>query len=239
MNTPEDLFDFESFQSFLTKNKSKFLSISYKTNREYSLEDIENEALVTAYEVSEKYKINLDFNCTIFQDKVIAFLYQKLVNYAEHVVQYAFRIDQTNNNSDHDTSGEIHPILQHRTSESSSNPIDILIKNEDDVTSSIELGSHSSRAHAYLSLLRRFNNKMDDMAKYLLICSSYCYFRFNEALTMVETQLSLPEEGLWTESAASPKTWRPYKATRDWIQLSFHFEYTDFFSPSYVLSCND
>jgi len=105
-------------------------------------------------------------------------------------------------------------------------PLQHLIAAEEATEEPREHEPYESRAGAYVHLLRRFDNKMREVAQHLLISPSYCYFRYNEALAMVQRQLPLPGAGLATDSAKNPKSWRAFRQMRRWAQTELDLSYT-------------
>lgn len=83
-----------------------------------------------------------------------------------------------------------------------------------------------SLAGAYLYLLRRFDNRMAEVAAHLLISVSYCYRRCAEARCLAAFQQPLPPEALTTRGAAASMTgpWRRFRIVRASAQLCFEFE---------------
>ena len=82
-------------------------------------------------------------------------------------------------------------------------------------------------AGAYLHLLRRFDNRMAEVATHLLISLSYCYRRCAEARYLAAFQQPLPPEALTARGAsvsiAGP--WRRFRMVRVPVQLCFDFEH--------------
>jgi len=216
--------DFEAFQRFVSTTRQRFKSIAWKTDNEYTPEDIEGEAWLMAPVVAEKLGVALNFDDSFFQDRLVAFLYNELTTYGETVVRHAVKLDRHIDGEE--VSIDDHPAMRKLVASEFSDPLQHLIAAEEATTEPREHEPHESRAGAYLHLLRRFDNRMKEVADHLLISSSYCYFRYNEALAMVQRQLPLPAEGLISDSAGGPKPWRPFRAVRLWVQVEFDFHPT-------------
>lgn len=201
-----------AYQRFIKAKQQRFASIASKTRNEYTIDDIESIAWLTALEVSEKLDIPVDFDDPFFQDRVLAFLYVKLATRVETVVRYSVRLDKPINGEA--IALDDHPALRKLAASEYSDPLQLLIAAEESQEEPREHEPHESRAGAYLHLLRKFDNRMRDVAEHLLISLSYCYFRYNEALAMVERQLPLSAEGSTSASTTDLGPWRPFRMAR-------------------------
>lgn len=215
----------EAFKRFTLAKRKRFEAIARKTGDEYTPEDIEGEAWLMAPMVAQKTDLALDFDDPLFQDRLVAFLFNELTRYTETVVRYAVKLDRQI--AGEDAAADDHPAMRRLAANEFSDPLRHLIATEDTQTEPREHGPHESRAGAYIHLLRHFDNRMHEVANYLLISPSYCYFRCREARRMVEQQLSLPAAGLLTESANHPQSWRAYRTLRRWVQLDLNLWYSE------------
>ncbi|MBO9354445.1 hypothetical protein GG851_10595 [Bordetella petrii] len=216
--------DFESFQRFVKAYRPRFKAIAGATDDEYTPDDIEGEAWLMAPKVAEKLGVDLDFDDPFFQDRLAAFLYNELVKYADKTVRSALKLDRQFDGED--IAVDDHPAMRKLAASDFCDPLQHLIAAEEATDEPREHEPHESRAGAYVHLLRRFDNKMWEVAGHLLISPSYCYFRYNEALAMVQQQLPLPGAGLATESAKNPKSWRAFRQVRRWVQMELDLGYT-------------
>ncbi len=216
--------DFEAFQRFVRAKRGKFELIAKSTDYEQTPEDIESEAWLMAPLVAEKLGVTLNFDDRFFQDRLVAFLYQELVKYADKTVRSALKLDRQIDGKD--VAVDDHPAMRKLAATDFSDPLQYLIAAEEVTEEPREHEPHESRAGAYVHLLRRFDNKMREVAQHLLISPSYCYFRYNEALAMVQRQLPLPAAGLTTDSAKDPKSWRAFRQVRRWAQMELDFDHT-------------
>src|SRR3546814_6187171 len=87
-----------------------------------------------------------------------------------------------------DSEDEAHPLMSKLKAPDSSQPLDVLLAREAATDLPQEPEPHESRADAYLYLLQCHDNQMKDIADYLLISLSYCYFRIREARQMASIQ---------------------------------------------------
>lgn len=174
--------------------------------------------------VAQKKGLALDFDDPFFQDRLAAFLYKELTQFAETVIRYAVKLDKQIDGED--IAVDDHPAMRKLAASDFCDLLQHLIAAEEATGELREHEPHESRAGAYVHLLRRFDNRMREVAQHLLISRSYCYFRYNEALAMVQQQLPLPGAGLATDSAKCPKPWRAFRQVRRWVQMELDFHST-------------
>lgn len=216
-------FDFAAFHEFAKAKRAKFRAIAQATQGEHTSEDVENEAILVALEVAEKDGVPVEFRSSAFQDRVIAFLYQRLVRYAETVVRYAVKLDKPIDGEE--VQADDHPAMRRRMDDGHSpqDPLDLLIAKEDAAQPMASVTQHESRAAAYYHLLEQCDSSMRLAAEALRISLSYCYFRFNEAKRLVSMQTNL--KPIIGDVSFCPGPWRPYKVQLPERnrQLSFDF----------------
>lgn len=217
----------EAFHRFVRAKRGNFQLIAKHTGHEQTPEDVESEAWLMAPVVAEKLGLAIDFDDSFFQDRLAAFLYVELVKRAEKTVRKALKLDRQIDGEE--VAVDDHPAIRRLAATDFCDPLRHLIAAQEVTAEPREHGPHESRAGAYVHLLRRFDNKMRDVAEHLLISRSYCYFRYNEALAMVETQLPLSAVGLATDSAGDLKSWRSFRifmqlnAARRGMQIELDF----------------
>lgn len=207
--------DHQAFERFLRDRRRNLQTIAKHTEQEFSLEDVQGEAWILAFELQEERGIPTHFADPSYQDQLCRFLYQKLVRYAETTVRYAVKLDHWafGDDPEHDS----HPLLNKLSAEAGSDPLECLMAREDSVERA-DPSPHQSRASAYIRLLQHCDNRMREVACHLLISLSYCYHRFNEAMAMAQCQLVLPQALPLADEAFMPQPWRPFKIQREWIQ---------------------
>lgn len=198
------------FLKFAKQYRHKFRQISRATNYEYEPDDVQNEAWLLI-EVWEPDKRPIDLHNLQDIDSLFAYLYGTLVNNVEKKIRNGVRLDHY---SYGDSEDEVHPLMNKLAAPESTQPLEILLAREAATALPSEPESHESRAAAYLYLLQYHNNKMSCVADYLLISLSYCYFRFNEAQRMADTQNVLPDTLGKLSSAFFPGPWRSFRLTR-------------------------
>jgi hypothetical protein len=210
----------QAFEQFLRDRRRNLQMIARHTDQEFSLEDVQGEAWVLAFEMEAERGVPISFADSSYQDLLCRFLYQKLVRYAETTVRYAVKLDHWafGDDPDHDT----HPLLNKLSAARGSDPLESLLAHEDRVDE-IDPSPHQSRASAYIRLLQHCDNRMREVACHLLISLSYCYHRFNEAMALAQRQLVLPQALPLADEAFMPRPWRPFKIQREWVQAELDF----------------
>ncbi|NYT66836.1 hypothetical protein H0A58_12790 [Alcaligenaceae bacterium] len=205
-----------TFAQFASQYRGKFRQIAGATRREIEMDDVEGEAWLMTKEW-ELQGIPIRFNDASYIDKLFAYLYQKLVKYADKKVRFGVRLDHWDygNNQEADT----HPLLNKLAAAENSQPLEALLAQEASAEHLLEPEPHETRASAYLYLLRLYNNCMKDVANHLMISLSYCYYRFNEALEMVSKQQSFPDTAGRPVSSFVPGPWRSFRLRRPWVQM--------------------
>lgn len=203
------------FLLFAQKHQKKFKQIANATGQEYAPEDAQGEAWLLV-EVLESGKAPINLHNLQDIDRLFACLYVKLVKRSEKNICYSVRLDHY---SYGDSDDEAHPLMNKLAAPESSQPLEVLLAAEAAADLPQEPEPHESRAAAYLYLLKYHNNKMKDVADYLLISLSYCYFRVGEARKMVSTQCALPDTIGKPSKAFLPGPWRSFRLSR--IERSF------------------
>lgn len=206
----------ETFARFAAARKRKFRQISAATQGEATADDVENEAFILAAELTSKGTV-LDLDNLQHQDLLIAHLYQRLVRYTEVHVRHAVRLD-------HSPDGEedqAHPLMNRLAADEHFDPAMAIIRDEAALPMAPDPEPHESLAAAYVHLLRRFDNRMKDVADHLLISLSYCYRRCSHAKVLAVHQWPLPAPAKVT--AFVPSAWRRFRLLREPLQLAFDF----------------
>ncbi|WP_054432476.1 hypothetical protein [Achromobacter insuavis] len=163
-----------------------------------------------------------EFGNLDYQEKILSFLYHKLVRRSELNVRYAVRLDHAPAGAPDDAA---HPLLEKLAADEGLEPLAVLIQREESsADSEAEPASYESPAAAYLQLLRRFDNKMLDVATHLLISRSWCYRRFNQALNLAKLQWPLAKEAFSTAEGLEPSPWRKFRAIHVRRQLELDID---------------
>lgn len=210
------------FEKFLRSCRAALRRISAHTRGEHSLSDVESEAWLLAEELRLEKGLTPEFGCSEYQRKIVSYLYQKLVRYTDLNVRHAVRLDHAPAGVPEEAA---HPLLAKLAADEGFEPLAVLIQREESsADSEVEPASYESPAAAYLQLLRRFDNKMLDVATHLLISRSCCYRRFNQALNLAKLQWPLAKEAFSTAEGLEPSPWRKFRAIHVRRQLELDID---------------
>lgn len=213
--------DEDSFDRFLKQCAEALKRISRHSRGEFALEDVRSEVWVMWRTLMASGR-SLDLTVAQDQETLIARLYQHLVRYTELNVRNAVRLDHAPGDAD-----EPHPLAHLLSAGEHHDPLVALIEAEQARSRDrAEPTAGESLAGAYLHLLRRFDNRMAEVAAHLLISVSYCYRRCAEARCLAAFQQPLPSEALNArgDSASMTGPWRRFRMMRAQVQLCFDFE---------------
>lgn len=204
---------YEAFEFFLKQCKPALRRVAAHTKGEQTFEDIHGEAWILAEDLKITKGIEIAFEDPSYQQLLISHLYNKLVRYTSQHMRYAIRLDHYRY-EDGSTADE-HPLLRHLASDTNNDPLSLLIEREDETqTRKTEPRPHESRAAAYLYLLQQFDFDMKAVAQHLLISLSYCYYRYNEALLMAQSQNTLATDAMHSLETFMPRSWRNFQIKR-------------------------
>ena len=209
--------DADSFMRFLERRKPALQRISRHTRGESSLDEVQSEAWLMIDTFACK-SVVIDLDDPVHQDRLIAHLYQHLVRYTELNVRHAVRLDHAPNGDD----AHAHPLMNLLTAGPQYDPVNALMQAEEEPDACPT--GHQSLAGAYLQLLRRFDNRMLDVADHLLISVSYCYRRCAHARRLAVHQHPLPSTPAADDVMFVPGAWRRFRMMRKQVQLSLDFD---------------
>lgn len=210
-----------AFDRFVEQRSEALKRISRHSRGEFALEDVRSEAWLMWRTLAAGGR-SLDLADPQDQETLIARLYQQLVRYTELNVRNAVRLDHAPGDAD-----EPHPLAYLLSAGEHHDPLVALLEIEEARIKDVaEPTASESLAGAYLHLLRRFDNRMAEVAAHLLISVSYCYRRCAEARYLAAFQQPLPPEALTARGATTSMTgpWRRFRMLRAPVQLCFDFE---------------
>lgn len=135
------------FEKFVSGCSAALRRIAGHTRGEQSVSDVEGEAWMLFEERRIEKGLVPEFSNLDYQEKIIGFLYQKLVRRSELNVRYAVRLD-------HAPAGEpedaVHPLLAKLAADEGLEPLAILIEREEAAADhEAEPASYESPAAAY------------------------------------------------------------------------------------------
>lgn len=198
---PDPLLD------FLDAHAPDLRRIAAATAREWSAEDVRNEAWLLAFDIGERRGRPLDPADADDAHLLLAHLYNHCVRYRERVVRHATRIDHAPPGLDADAP---HPLAARLVADDGAHP-ELLLEFQQSATPEQDApGPQHSPAAAWVWLLRRFGRRMTDVAAYLRISLSWSYTRCRDAVALAQSQWPLPRTPI--ASADDPvRPWRAFK----------------------------
>jgi hypothetical protein len=208
----------DSFGTFIGDRKADLARIARATRGEHSVGDVANEAWVLAIELSERHSNAADFCDPQFQSLLLSHLFQRLVRFTELNVRHGVRLDHPANGSDGEGS---HPLID-RLADTGEDPLQSAITAHERAHRAAHEPNEFSLAAAYLTLLRRFDNRMRSLAGHLLISLSHAYRCCEKARWLAAHQRSVA----WApaDPSAAVRPWRTGRTERIPRQLQFDFE---------------
>ncbi|MDP2152177.1 MAG: hypothetical protein Q8J66_00750 [Methylotenera sp.] len=205
---------------FLEQIRSDLKRISYRTNGEIELEDLENETYFLLNEFSEKYerkpnKFNIDD-----QKWVLSRLFNKFIKWTDHNLRNAVRIHSLENDD-----GESW-LLELPAPENSSPLAGLLFEEELSIHQTLLENSYSE-AKAYVVTFDNFNQDEKTISSYFYITSQTLNKRFGRALILLGNQPSLFDSIETIDDSFNPVSGKPpqasFGASSEKIQLAWSF----------------
>ena len=211
----------EAFPHFLRLRGNDLKRIARATRGEQQYDDVVNEAWLMAADIAACLGRPADFSDPEFQDLLIRHLYQALVRYTELHVRQAVRLDHASGHDAHE--GEPHWLANRLVGgDNGHDPLSLLLCNEAAAGQISDGEDHPSLAGAWLKLLRLHGNRMQAVARGLLISTSYAYRCCAKARWLAGTQNPIPFDAEGLVRRLGP--WRRSKVMRIPRQLEFDFE---------------
>lgn len=178
-----------AYFQFLETKKPALRRIAYRTRQEVTPEDVSQSAWLIAIDIEERLGRPIDFADRDDQETVIAWLYNKFVNYAEKRVRFAVKIDQASADADSESPGERE--LRTLAAPLDSDPLENLDRQEEEQAQRDLIDASYSEAAAYALLLLRFQWDWRALAAYLHIVVETLRIRVERAASRARIQPSL------------------------------------------------
>lgn len=155
----------DAIDRFLVDKASALRRIANATRGDMTFEDVRQEAWLVASDIGKRRGYSLDFGDAEDAELVLAWLFRKLVSFAEKQSRYAQRIDKDWDDSESAGNG----LARLLTSPLDADPMQRLLRREED-DGYEQLVRHSfSEASAYVLLLVRFDWDAEELAEGLFI----------------------------------------------------------------------
>ena len=203
------------FLKFLFDVKPKLALIARHTRGEYNIEDVRNEAWLLLHELRQKRQA-VDLACSADRNKLLSYLYQKLVRYTETRIRFASRLEA--DSSEDDAVAARDRIAERLAAPEEMDPLRVLLAFESARDNPMEPPSHESPASALVVLLRAFDNNMTRLADYLLISVSHSYRCYAKAKRLAIFQRPLRAPISATEEQLIPRPWRRFRIRERRVQ---------------------
>ena len=193
-----------AFREFVALRATAICRIARRTRGEFSILDVQGEAWLLAHELAGTDGITAFLALEVNQDKLLGYLYKRLVCYRECKIRHAVRLDQQE-----DDSPDKYDVLCRPGVGELADPLEILQTAESPPPGNEVPGPYDSPAAAFVHLLSRHGGSMRAVANYLRISVSHCYRRCAKARHLAEFQRSIP---IHTGSAGGDLPLRPWRS---------------------------
>lgn len=157
----------ETVKLFLDSRRKDLRRIAAQTCGEYTIDDVCSEAWLVADEISKRRGFAVDFMNRDDQEQLLAWLYVRLVRYADKSVRYAVKLDRDWDSEDADSAaGALARLL---TAPDQFDPLVRLLDDEERFDPMALIQYSYSQASAYVILLHRFDWDLANLADHLRI----------------------------------------------------------------------
>lgn len=197
----------DAFERFLERHASDLSRISRASKGEWRVDDIRNEAWLLAFDIGEKRGRPLDLDDVEDASLLTRHLYNHCVKYTETIVRRAQRLDHA---APGDDEHERHWLMDRLVADHGAHPLSLLETMESAPQEPDDPDPYHSAASGWVWLLRRFDQRIADVAAFLLISPSWCYACFRKARYHAQTQWPLPHT-LVSAGEDSIQPWRKFK----------------------------
>lgn len=211
------------FESFTSRHDADFVRIARHSRGEWTADDVCNEAYILAIDIGARRGQALDLGNPEDASVLIRWLYNHCVKYGEQVVRRAQRLDHAA--SGDDDRGH-HWLLDTLVADDGADALSLLEAAEHAVAERDMPDPYHSPAAGFAWLLRHFDQRMADVAAFLLISLSWCYRCRHRAHQLADRQWPLPDLAIGADADAI-RPWRrfrlPAEALPDAGQMELDF----------------
>lgn len=201
-----------SFDRFLATHKDALKRIARATRGESTVDDVVQEAWLMAHRLHGERLATVDFDEAQSQ-RVLAHLFQALVRYTDTRVRHAVRLDHAPNGDD----DAVHPLARILSGDPGDDPLAGLAAAED--AAAAARVEPATQAAAWLVMVQHFGNRMQSVADFLKISTSYAYRCCARARGIATRQRGIVLDA----QMAALRPWRRWRAERRPRQLCFDF----------------
>lgn len=196
------------FASFLEQHASDFARIAGASRREWTKGDVSSQAWLLAYDIGQKLGRPLDLANGDDASLLIRHLHNHCVKYTETVVRHAQRLDHAVGGDDERSH---HWLMDQLVADNGAHALSLLEAAESPAQEDEDPDPYHSPAAGFAWLLRRFDQRMADVATFLLISLSWCHRCYREARCAANNQWPLPDLAVGVGEAHAIRPWRQFK----------------------------
>lgn len=193
----------EGYEAFLERHARSFKRISGASKGEWQADDVRQEAWRLGFDIGVRLGRPLALGNPDDESLLLAHLYQHCVRYGETTVRYAQRLDQALDGDDEN------PLKKRLVADGGIHPATLLEVTETEDPE--PPGAYHSVAAGWVWLLRRFGQRMQDVADFLLISPSWSYACCRRAVHLARSQWPLPHEMNADRGEHALQPWRKFK----------------------------
>jgi hypothetical protein len=200
--------DESAFGRFASARAADFRRIARASRGESSPDDVAQEAWILAADIGQRRGRPLDLDDPRDADLLVRCLHNECVKYTERVVRHAVRLDHAARG---DEERGNHWLNDRLASDGGAHPLSLLEDAEAAAPDPVEPDAYQSPAAGWLRLLQRFDQRMADVAAFLMISASWCYTCCRHARHQAATQWPLPHGLSVGEDDSALRAWRTFK----------------------------
>ena len=177
-----------AFSRFIHECRSDFSRIAYRTQGEYSPDDLMQEAWLIAGLIEKKLGRPVDFDDFDDRNQLMAWTFNEFVKFSDKSMRSAVKLDMY---WDEESSDFMSYLFEGILKDESADPLKQLQAAEEMDEFWSEILQSYSQLTAYIILLDRFGGAQKDLAQYLGLLANTLRERVNRAKAHACRQLSL------------------------------------------------